>query len=120
MSPIGQNIVIPKTKFVLKKNQIMIGNIVDNTIPSIINHNLPYTTIVNIIFIIEEFNNILTKMIMIGTKGGAHGMIHSVIPTPEKHAAPIIPLENYYYSRNKPPNDSYLIFLITGTRRMKN
>ena len=38
-------------------------------------------------------------------KGGAHGIIHSGIPTPEKHATPIIPQENGYYSRDKPPDD---------------
>ena len=32
-------------------------------------------------------------------KGVSHGMIFSGIPTPEKQATPIIPLENDYYSR---------------------
>ena len=35
-------------------------------------------------------------------KGGAHGMIHSGITTPEKQATPFIPLKIYSYSRKKP------------------
>ena len=65
VSPIGQNIVIPKTNRLVKREQIIIGNLVGNTIPCIINHNLPYTTTVNSIVMIEEFNKLLPKMIMI-------------------------------------------------------
>ena len=69
VSPIGQSIVIPKTNRFSEKYQIIICNIMDNTITLIINHNLPYTTTVNIILILEELNNLLAKMIMEGTKG---------------------------------------------------
>ena len=34
-------------------------------------------------------------------KGGAYGMIHSEICTPEKHKTPIIPLGDDSYSRKK-------------------
>ena len=52
VSPIGQNIVVPNKNNQGKK-QIVIGKIVDNTIPCIINHNLLYRTAVNSIVMIE-------------------------------------------------------------------
>ena len=61
----------------------------DNTIPCIIKHNLPYTTTVNSIVMMEEFNKIFNR-----EKGGVHKMIHSGIPTPEKQKTPIITLYN--------------------------
>ena len=69
VSPIGQNIWIPKTNCFSEKYQIIIGNLVDNTITRIIDYNMPYTTTVNSIVIIEEFNKLIPKMIIIGTKG---------------------------------------------------
>ena len=53
VSFIGQNIVILKKIGLVRKYQIIIVNIVDNTIPRIINHNLPYTTTINSIVMIE-------------------------------------------------------------------
>ena len=47
----------------------MIIIIVDHTIDRIINHNLGYRTNVSSIVMIEEFNKLLYKTIMIGTKG---------------------------------------------------
>ena len=102
----------------MKKYQIIIGNLLDNTITSIINHNLSYTTTVNSIVMIEEFNKLLSYDYD-RNKVVAYGMIHSGISTPEKHKTPIISLENYYYSINKPPTDSSSNFLITETSRMK-
>ena len=46
-------------------------------------------------------------------------MIHSVVPTPEKHKTPGISLEHEYYSRKKPPTDSSSTFLRTEISRMK-
>ena len=40
VSPIGQNIVIPDTNSFSEKDQVIIGNLVDNTVHSIINYNL--------------------------------------------------------------------------------
>ena len=77
VSPIIQNIVIPKKIALVRKYLIIIGNITDNTFPCIINRNLTYTTSVNSIVMKEEFNKLLPKMIMIGTKGGSNGMICS-------------------------------------------
>ena len=84
VSPIIQNIVIPKKIALVRKYLIIIGNITDNTFPCIINRNLTYTTSVKSIVMKEEFNKLLPKMIMIGTKGGSNGMICSGIPEPEK------------------------------------
>ena len=51
-------------------------------------------------------------------KGVAHGMINSVIPSPEKQEIPIISLEKYSSSRKK-PSDSSSTFLRKGTSGMK-
>ena len=40
VSTIAQNIVIPIKIVSVKKNQIIIGNLVENTIPRVIKHNL--------------------------------------------------------------------------------
>ena len=50
--PIGQNMVIRKKIVTEKKYQIMIGKIVDNTIPFTINHNLGYRTTISSILMI--------------------------------------------------------------------
>ena len=68
---------------------------------------------------IKESNKLLYKNDYDRDKGGVHGMVNSVIPTPEKHATPIIPLENDDYSRNKPPTDSSSTFLRKENSRMK-
>ena len=101
VSPIGQNIVIPNTNCFIKKDQTIIGKIVDNTIHNIINHNRRYRTTVNSIVIIEEFNKIFYQNDYDTDKGVVHGMTRSEITTPEKLATPIIPLEKDPYSRKK-------------------
>ena len=52
----------------MKGNHILIGNLVDNMIRIIINHNLILTIIVNCIVMIEEHNKLLIELILIGTK----------------------------------------------------
>ena len=78
----------------------MIRNILDKTIPSIINHNLGYRTTVSIIAIIEEFNKLLTKN-NYRDKGVAHGMIRIIISTPEKPSNTNYSIENDYNYRKK-------------------
>ena len=62
VSPIGPNVVIPNTNRFREKKPDHDWKIVDNTITCIINHNLWYRTTVNILLMIEEFNNILTNL----------------------------------------------------------
>ena len=52
----------------MKGNHIVIGNLVENVIHCIINHNLLLTTNFNIIVMIEEHNTILPELIIIGTR----------------------------------------------------
>ena len=55
---------------------------------------------------------------MIRTKGAAHSMIFSGIPTPEEKETPIIPFKNDSNSR-KNPIDSSSTFLRKKTSGMK-
>ena len=68
VSPIGQNVVIPNRNSRSKKWQIRFDKRVDNAIPGIIDHNLRYRNTVNSIILIEEFNMLLLKTILMGTK----------------------------------------------------
>ena len=74
----------------------MIEKRVDNTIPYIVGHNLRYRTIVNSTVMIEEFNKLLIKTIIIKGKGVAHGMNRSGMLTPEKQATPIVHWKSIY------------------------
>ena len=74
--PIGINIVISQTHFIVKENKISIGNLVENIIHlnirhnlipinCINNHNLLNTTEVNSIFKIEKHTNLVPRMMII-------------------------------------------------------
>ena len=118
VSPIGQDIVIPNTNCFIEK-------IPDHNQRTRIQHDYSYyqpqPAVQNHR---QQFSH--DRMIQQASykndyyrdEGVAHGMIHSGIPTLEKQATPIIPLENHSYSRKK-PTDSSSTFLRKGTSRMK-
>ena len=82
-SPIGINIIIPQKNRFSERKIIIIVSLVDNIINIIINqnlllfycfidHNMLNTTNFNIIVRIEEYNNLVPKMIMIEIKWKTH------------------------------------------------
>ena len=119
MSPIGQNIVIPKTNRFSEKrpdhNQQSRGQhnfLYYQPKPYLHNHIQQYRC--DIIIQQSSYKDNYDR-----DKRVAHGIIHGGMPPPGKQATPIIPLENYYYSIKNLPTDSSSTFLGKGTIRMK-
>ena len=119
MSPIGQNIVIPKTNRFIEK-------IPDHNWQYRGQHDSSYYQPQPAIHSPRQqyrhdriIHQDYPKNDCDREKVGAHGTIHSLMPTPGKHATPIIPLESDYYSRRYPPTYSSSTLLITVTIKMK-
>ena len=101
MSHIGQNIVIPNTNDFSKKildhnwqNCRQQDSLYYQPQPAVQNHYQQYLN--DKIIQQASYKNDYDRY-----KGVSHGIICSGIPTPEKQATPIIPLENDDYSRKK-------------------
>ena len=101
VSPIGQNIVIPnrncsseKRAYHNRKSCGQHDSLYYQPRTAIHNHRQQYCHDRRIQQ--ASYKNYYNR-----DKGVAHGMIYSGIPTPEKQATPIIPLENDSYSRKK-------------------
>ena len=126
-SPIGEIQYFHK-QIVLIKKKIIIGNLVDNVIHLIIrhnliliyrilNHNLLNTTNFNNIYMKEEHNKLVSKMIMIQTKWENMAIFLVEYLHLTKYI-PIITLVNNSYAIKKNPTYSSLTSLRTETSKI--